>query len=205
MNKKSKLKGVLEILLVIAFFLTACNTKAPQTNIVTPIVVMTRTATATVPVTASPQLTFQVAMTANPEQLERWQEYENALAERYLSYLSLEQVLCEWEILGQSEQKIFVWAICVGDPPDGYGDEYAPHAGMPAVIHIGLDGSVQRVEIPRDTGLTSNEGIRKLFPLDIQERIFQRMINFGALTDHAEWRRKNPGPPLIVLSATHQP
>jgi hypothetical protein len=150
--------------------------------------------------------TMQVAITANPDQLARWREYERALASKFLSYLPPEEVICEWEILGQSEQEVYVWAVCLGLPPAGRSEKYAPIASIPSAIHLGSDGSVQSVELPRDDGNPSySEGIRKIFPIDVQERIFNNLINYGALTDHAKLRRKNPGPPLIVLSATPQP
>jgi hypothetical protein len=156
-------------------------------------------------VTVSPQPTVQFAITANPDQLVRWREYEFALAKKLLSYLPPEEVLCEWEILGQSGQEVYVWAVCLGLPPAGRGEEYAPYAGIPAVIHLGSDGSVQSVELPRDNSSSYVEGIQNIFPKDVQERIFNRLINYVALTDHAEERREYPGPPLIVLLATPQP
>jgi len=152
----------------------------------------------------SPQSTIQFVITPNPDQITRWREYEHALASKLLFLHAPEEVLCEWEILGQSELVIYVWAFCLGLPPAERGEEYAPGASMPAVIHLGSNGSVQDVEIP---GYSSSyaEGVRNLFPRDIQEKIFSRLINYADLIDHAKARRENPGPPLIVLLATPQP
>jgi hypothetical protein len=146
-----------------------------------------------------------VAITANPDQLARWSEYEHALARKFLSYLPPEEVLCEWEILGQSGQEVYVWAFCLGLPPAGKGKEYAPGASIPAVIHLKSDGSVQSVELPRDAGLSYAEGIRKIFPKDVQEKIFGRLVNIAGMVAHAQLRRETPEPPLIILLATPHP
>ncbi|MBK6645083.1 MAG: hypothetical protein IPG44_04915 [Anaerolineales bacterium] len=196
------------VLLILALVLTACSSnQASQTPTATQAVLApfpTETYTS-LPATVSPSLTFQVAITANPEQLAKWQEYERALASRLLFLHPLEEILCEWEILGQSGLEVYVWAVCLGLPPKGRSELYAPIASVPAVIHLGLDGSVQSVELPRDGGRDYGEGIRDIFPVDVRERISKRSIGIVAMADHAKLRRKNPGPPLIVLLATPQP
>lgn len=210
--EKSSLVGwvVISSLLFLGF--TACSANITTGTPIVPSSTSTQTnvTTGVVSQALTPSMTasrapIPVAITANPEQLARWQEYQYALAKRFLSYLPPEQVLCEWELLGQSLQEVYVWAVCLGLPPEGRGEEYAPVADMPAVIHLGLDGSVQSVELPNDDRRNYIEGIRTIFPVVVQEKIFGKLINFSALTDHVELRRKNPGPPLIVLLATPQP
>jgi hypothetical protein len=144
-----------------------------------------------------------IAVTASPEQLARWQEYERALAARLLFLHEPEDILCEWEILGESFSKIYVWAICLGLPPEGRSEEYAPVASIPVVIHLGLDGSLVSVELPRDNDRSYGEGIREIFPKDVQQIISDRSMNIVAMAEHAKLRRTNPGPPLIVLISTY--
>ena len=87
--------------------------------------------------------------TPEPAQLERWAEYENTLARILMPMSSAEKVLCEWELLGQSSQEVYVWAFCMETT---HVAEISPFffrtANAPAVIHIGSDGAVQNVEIP---------------------------------------------------------
>jgi hypothetical protein len=141
-------------------------------------------------------------ITPDPIQVERWKEYEAALGGIILK--DVESVLCEWEILGQSDQEIYVWAVCMSIfSVESTGLPY--HAEMPAVIHIGADGAVQSVEVPGG-GTSYASDLRRMFPPDAQERYFEGLINFQGLTDHLRWRREHPEElPLIVLSATPMP
>jgi hypothetical protein len=93
-----------------------------------------------------------------------------------------------------------VYAYCAGtysaDPSQG---------SIPAVIHIGMDGSVQSAEIP-GAGSAYGAGIRRMFPADVQEKIFSRSIYVQELwermQDRLRWRRGHPEePPLIVLNS----
>jgi len=112
------------------------------------------------------------------------------------------EVLCEWELLGQSDQEIYVWALCQSPP---YTAELPPSiASIPAVIHFGEDGSVQSVEIP-GSGTAYARDIGKMFPPDVQEIIFRHSIDTEKMEAHINSRRENPNPPSIVLSATPMP
>lgn len=192
---------------VLALLIAGCGQASPAT-FPTSTQTMQATTTSTpeqiVSTTVPPQLTIQVAITANPDQLARWREYENALAMKLLSHLSPEEVLCEWEILGQSLQEVYVWADCLGLPPAGRSEQYAPVASLPAVIYLSQDSSVKNVDIP-GSGTRYDSDIRRLFPTDVQKKIFENLISYGALADHVKSRRENPGPPLIVLLSTPQP
>lgn len=137
-------------------------------------------------------------------QMEKWTEYQTALATALFSPKYIPQspgeFLCEWEILGQSDQEVYVWAVCMSIFSAG-SNGLPYHGEMPVVIHIGEDGSVQRVEIPRG-GTHYASDIREMFPPAAQERYFGKLIPFRELTDHLRWRRTHPEePPLIVLSA----
>ncbi|HSD83674.1 MAG TPA: hypothetical protein VLG46_07440, partial [Anaerolineae bacterium] len=63
-----------------------------------------------------------------------WTEYESALAHKFLPEGL--QGVCEWEILGQAAQDVFVWAVCLGNStgsnPLG--------VSAPAVIHLAANG-----------------------------------------------------------------
>jgi hypothetical protein len=136
-------------------------------------------------------------ITPDAIQVERWKEYENALA-RTLSSLPPEEVICEWEILGRSDQKVYVWATC---------DALVGGRGVAssAVIHLNADGTVQSVEKP-GSGSKRISNILKMFAPDIQEIILNNLISYRHLSDHLEWRQEHPNePPLIVLSATPTP
>ena len=157
-----------------------------------------------VTITPSPLPTQPIISMITPDsiQVERWMEYESALAGTILK--NVESVLCEWEILGRSDQEVYVWAVCTSTFSIGNSGLFYI-AEMPAVIHIGVDGAVQSVEIP-GAGTQYASDIRRMFPLDAQEKYFSKLINFQELTDHLKWRREHPEePPLIVLSATPLP
>ena len=149
-----------------------------------------------VTVTPSPLPTLPIINMITPAsiQMDSWKEYEVALAKSLLSFLPPEEVLCEWEILGRSEQEVYVWATCDARE-GGHG------AASSAVIHLNPDGTIQSVEKP-GSGSKRNSNILKLFPPDIQEIILNNLLNYRHLSEHLEWRREHPEePPLVVLSA----
>jgi hypothetical protein len=105
---------------VLLAFLTACGnqaialpTQTPFPTVVSPTPVPT-SALIPVTVTPSPLPTQPIIPMITPDaiQVKRWKEYENALAKSILSFLPPKEVLCEWEILGRSEQEVYVWATC---------------------------------------------------------------------------------------------
>ena len=134
-------------------------------------------------------------LTPDAVQVERWREYEAALAKVILPMFEY-MVLCEWDILGRSELEVYVWATC---RIPGANDS------RPAVIRLGLDGAIQEVEVPR-RGHSSN--VDELFPKQVQEKfdaytgnsIFDGRIR--ELYDHLVYRETHPEtPPLVVLSS----
>lgn len=135
-------------------------------------------------------------------QLARWMEYENALAKKLMPLSRPEEVLCEWELSGIAKQEVYVWAVCTETAPV---TEISPFffrtASIPAVIHLGADGAVQKVEIPK-YGSNYLSDIRRMFPLDAQKGA----ADLGRMEEHLDLRREHlEEPPLIVLSATAQP
>lgn len=136
--------------------------------------------------------------------MERWKEYEEALARAlFPSSFIPGQFLCEWEILGRSESEVYVWTVCMSIFP--VANELPLHSTMPVVIYISADGSIQTVEVPGG-GTNYASDIREMFPTYAQEKYFDKLIHFQELTDHLNWRREHPQePPLIVLSTTPTP
>ena len=201
------------IWIVLIAFLAACEKQAvvlsPETTtsmIVSPTSVPTSTL---IPVTftLSPLPTQPIipVFSADPIQVERWKEYQTELAKLVLAqhssqeFLSYETALCERDILGRTDQEVYVWAMCS-----------APNSGdrKPAVIHLMLDGSNQKVEVPfHGSGWEST--IQKLFPVGVREKIdayfYSSSSNTGRAEElriHLQYRLTHPDvPPLIVLSA----
>ena len=139
--------------------------------------------------------------------MEQWQAYEDALAAKLISHVPPEHAFCEWEILGEAETEIYVWAVCQGYFIAGEVEKVELLAGAdtPATIHINENGSIEQVEIPKDGNLYT-QSIRDMFPDDIEERIISKQIDYHRLADHLKWRLENSeGHPLIVLDAITVP
>lgn len=146
-----------------------------------------------------------VVVTPVAGQLDRWKEYESALAQRLLSHLPVEDVLFEWEVLGQTIDTVYVWATCMATVLVGQVNPGYPHVSMPAAIHLREDGTVGQVDIP-GAGTFYARSIREMFPGEVQERIFGDSIDYHRLEEHIRWRVEHPHePPIIVLDATQMP
>jgi hypothetical protein len=113
-----------------------------------------------------PIQTSMIVITPNAIQVERWREYQAELARVVLAQHAQgtvpfpELVLCEWDILGGSEQEVYVWAAC----------SFVGLGQGPAVIHLDTDGSIQSVEYAFP-GYDRDIVIQRLFPEDVQARI----------------------------------
>ena len=191
--------------LIVLTFLAACGRHtalAPIEPTLPPIVSSPPLPTSTfIPVTVTPSPmpatpAFPL-ITPDVAQMERWNEYENALAQAFFkSYLQPDEVVCEWEILGRADQEVYVWGYCsviYSATPSA--------ASIPAVIHLRTDGSVQNAEIP-GSGTSYGIDIRRMFPPELQERIFGHFMDFQQLDDRLRWRRGHPDePPWIVLNS----
>jgi len=198
--------------IIIFVFLVACGQQpaALPTDLPTPTATSSPTPFPTltpIPVTVTPSpLPTQPTIpfiTPDPIQVEKWKEYEDALGMQLLPPNSLRgKVLCEWEILGRSDKEVYVWAFCQSPP---YSKNLkASIASIPAVIYLQTDGTIQSVNIP-GSGTAYASDIRKLFPADIQEKIFSHSIDTNRMEAHINWRREDPEPPLVILSATPTP
>lgn len=173
----------------------ALPTETPVPTVVSPTPVPTATF---IPVAIAPTITptrpGETLITPDGIQVERWKEYQTALAKKVHAHLPPEEVLCEWEILGRSGNDLYVWAVCKGK---------VSSTSVPAVIHLESEGVVLSVE--RATNWSAD--IPGLFPPEVREKFSHYQAGrAGELIAHIEWRRTHPGePPLIILSATPIP
>ena len=136
---------------------------------------------------------------SDPAQLEKWGEYESILAEKLMPQYPRNQVLCEWELMEKSEQKLKVWAICLTTVPSPeIGNYYYAAASVPAVVNRDADGGVQSVEIP-EYGENYIADFWKLVP----KTIWNQFPDVSAMEKHLHWRRTHLAePPLVVVNAT---
>ena len=99
------------------------------------------------------------------------QEIETALATLFVNDPTGR---CGWEVLGETDQEMYVWAVCQSG---------ITAVSAPAVIHLAQDEtgfrSVQDVEMPRD-GSFYGEDVRALFPPEVQARIFASDVDAEA-------------------------
>lgn len=131
----------------------------------------------------------------------RWKTYQTALVNAFLpqGYSGV----CEWTILGKSSEEVYVWALC-------RSGSTGPAMSAPAVIVLDPNGDIQRVEVPSD-GAAYSRDVRRLFPPDIQEKIFAfyRTTSLHAALGSKEYfdkRFSNPDlPPRIVTLGTPLP
>ncbi len=163
--------------------------------------VPTATATATPPIfsptatvvgilfTPPPTQPALPLLTPDATQVERWREYQTELAKALFSFSlpyqperrynpeEYKDALCEWDILGQSGQEVYVWAACVAAkyftyPAMGFG--VVGVEMNPAVIDLEMDGSIREVNVPGVEYDDSNQlpiYDLHLFPLDVQEKL----------------------------------
>jgi hypothetical protein len=126
---------------------------------------------------------------------DRWMIYEDALASHLLSLPNVRGAgYCEWEILGQEGQEIYLWAICqVAGDPEGSA------TSAPVVVTLANYGGIERVDMPRD-GTLYGEDIRSMFPKELQNIIFDQNVDVEGMWAHIQSRHTDPEPPLIALA-----
>lgn len=130
-----------------------------------------------------------------PTHLPRWRTYELALLE---ATVGVDKGLCEWVILGEAGQEIYVYALCqVLGPRDTV-------MSVPAVIYLTDIGVIESVKIPGD-GENYHEDIRSMFPANVQTIIFNHSAYGSELVEHLNDREINGGPPLIFVLGTPMP
>jgi len=205
------------MLALLVMFLVSCAPALTPVQTLTPPPTRTQasaTSTATlVPPTPAPEITLVTGTPSPPEplfipittpnalQAASWKQYQTILAKSLLPETPPETILCEWDILGQAGQDVYLWALC-----------RAPDAGAidPAVIHLNADGSINNVKTPQH-GSTMEANIQKMFPIEIQKKFDYYLSSFFSGRSHAmilhnHYRQTHPDePPLIVLAATPMP
>jgi len=204
------------IALLVVFLVSCAPALTPVQTVTPPPTSMQASATSTailVPLTPVPEINlvtetpsppeplFIPVITPNALQVASWKQYQAALAKSLLREMPPEMILCEWDILGQTDQEVYVWALC-----------RAPDAGAidPAVIHLNADGSINNVKTPQH-GSTMEANIQKIFPVEIQKKIsyylsplFSERIH--ALEIHLQYRLTHSDEsPLIMLTVTPMP
>jgi hypothetical protein len=179
----------------------ATVTSVPSLTLVPPTVTLTaapKVVSITDIPTALPTQQPPPILTPDAIQLKRWQEYQTELVKVLLLHSAgfQQHALCEWDILGCTEQEVYVWAYCAGPGGTGGNSEFA-------VIYLALDGSIQKVStVSQDV----NES--DLFPEDVRAKfeLYRTSSFYGRardLIDHRRYRDTHPEElPLVVLSAT---
>jgi hypothetical protein len=127
---------------------------------------------------------------------ERWKQYEAAILTACYSdvYLPSEK-LCEWEIIEQRDNTIYVWAFCA--------DVNGQGSSGPVAIYIASDGQVERAMCPKVF-----DDYKTLFPGDLYEKVnsYQNRFDLDKAWQHLELRFQNRTiPPLIALEGTPSP
>ena len=199
---RSQMKLLFVVILLVT--ISACGkqtvalpTETPIPTVVSPTFIPTSTILPPPDIvlpTITPTRPGETLITPDAIQVERWMEYQTALAKNVHAHLPPEEVLCEWEILGRSGNDVYVWAVCKGGDSSG---------SVPVVIHLEANGAIQSAERAKNW----SRDIPRLFPPDVIEKFAHYQGGrAGELIEHIEWRRTHPEePPLIVLSATLTP
>ncbi len=156
----------------------------------------------------SPSTTVSPIPTQLPSFPERWREYEIALGQKMIPYAStspsasIEEIICEWEVLEESENELYVWAVCTTTFPFPQTDGDFPGVQTAAVIHLGEDDEVLNVITAR-VGNHFEADLLFLFPAIAIKKVLTNSIDYKILEDHLLLRKENPiVPPLYALD-TH--
>jgi len=181
----NKPKPYCYLCLILFIFLVACG-QQPTTSPTKIYIVIPRDTSTAIPlptfppellavVTPSPLPTQPTIPIITPDaiQVKRWKEYQTELARVILAAnpeigndpAIYKSALCEWDILGQSGQEVYVYGVCVGVTTKGNRD-----MRKPAIIYLEPDGSIQKAKIPEPKGPNSEMFNYEPFPKDVQEK-----------------------------------
>lgn len=129
-----------------------------------------------------------------------WIRYQDALAAHFMPWIEDKGVvLCEWEVYGQRDASVYLWALCLADEAhNGTG------VSAPAVLHLGQNGEVEGVESPGD-GTLYGPDVQRLFPPDAQERIFAHDFDVRAAEANIALRRQDPSIPPLAAGTQAEP
>ena len=132
-----------------------------------------------------------------PADTPRWLLYERALSyifldspgKKTLPDMSSDHGWCEWEIWGQKENEVYVWALCQANNAVGTA------VSAPAVIRLGKAGTILEIEMPEE----GFGNLKELFPEDVLARISKQEFPGDAAWDRIQERRSDGSVvPLIV-------
>ncbi|MEW6239557.1 MAG: hypothetical protein AB1564_01945 [Chloroflexota bacterium] len=173
-------------------------------------------------------------------QIERWQEYQTELAKALFVYNpsfpiwgygpdAYTDALCEWDILRQRGQQVYVWVACAPASNSPLKGNSRVVRQNPAVIYLEPNGAVRGISVAEESIDHQSQLLvydLNLFSIDIQEilcmyyfinvlqcydmfatiRLDYLQSRQSVLASHLKFRESHPGePPLIVLSATPTP
>ena len=101
--------------------------------------------------------------------------------------------LCEWDVWGEAVQTVYVWAVC----------ESASGTAMsaPAVVRLDVEGHVIAASLPGD-GTRYGHDVRRLFPREVQKRIFAHEYDAVAAMERIAERRRNDGFAIYLVDET---
>ncbi len=134
--------------------------------------------------------------TPNKNWSKNWRECEAAILSACYSNVSLpSEKLCEWEIITEQDNAIYVWALCL--------DAYGQGSSVPVVIYIGTSGKVEKAICPRVF-----DDYKALFPGELFEKVrnYRDRFDLDRAWHHLEMRFQDRTiPPLIAIESTPLP
>lgn len=131
-----------------------------------------------------------------PVENEKWKEYEASILSACYSDVSLpSDKLCEWDIITQRGNTIYVWAFCT--------DVNGQGSSGPVVINLRPTGGVEKAICP-----LVFDDYKTLFPGELYEEVnsYRNRFDINRAWSHLELRFQNRTiPPLIVVDGTPLP
>jgi hypothetical protein len=125
-----------------------------------------------------------------------WREYETAILSACYSDVSLSsEKLCEWEIITEQDNTIYVWAFCA--------DVNGQGSSGPIVVYIRSSGKVEKAICP-----LVFDDYKALFPGELYEKVnnYRDRFDLDRAWHHLEMRfRDRTIPPLIAIESTPLP
>jgi hypothetical protein len=89
--------------------------------------------------------------------------------------------LCEWEVWGQTDETLYLWAVCAS--------ETGASVSTPAAVYQSANGEIMAVSIPGD-GAQYGQDVRRIFPPEVQERIFAHAFDANGALERIAARRE---------------
>ncbi len=119
-------------------------------------------------------------------------QVEAVLMKAVLPYQQLDRAVCEWDILGQEANAVYLWVVCFGYYRQAGMGETA--ASLPVRVEVDAQQAAVRAILPRD-GADYAPSVREMFPPELAQRALA--YDAAAVARRAESRLKRPDlPPL---------